>query len=94
MKTAFELKVQSGAYENPLPDGTDYETKLAHYEKRNELELQFMFDLSQWLVEQGVPTQYAQRVAVRARDDAHEHAYSKVWILSRARELAESFKGL
>jgi hypothetical protein len=92
MKTDFESKVRSGAYENPLPNGTDYETKLAHYEKHGELKIQFMQDLKQWLVEQGVPTQYAQRVAWRAWADSSEHGYSKEVILIRAHELIEIFK--
>jgi hypothetical protein len=44
---------------------------------------QFMTDLTAWLTEQGVPQQYAAKVAHRAWEEGHAYGYAEVFTVAQ-----------
>lgn len=76
---SFEEKVYSDAYENPLPYSTIPSIRAAYRSKESEIHAQFMEDLKKYLMEKGVPEQYAPKVAIRAYQDGHANGYHEVF---------------
>lgn len=87
----FEEKIRAEVYNNPLPYGKTGTAEREEYQKRSgELSVAFHDDLHAWLLAQGVPEKYVDKVASRAYDDGHAYGYSEIF--SHACSLAEIFE--
>lgn len=87
----FEKRIQNKEYDNPLPYSFVPEVRNAYNARELKLVSLFMTDLTVYLVEeQGVPEQYARKVASKAWEDGHANGYSE--ILNVAQGLAKIFQ--
>lgn len=71
----FPDKVGAGFYKNLLNHKID---KVAYRERDVEIGIQFSADHRKWLLEQGVPKQYVDKVISASYDDGHSGGYSEV----------------
>jgi len=81
MAEDFEQRVREDGYRNPVP--YTKETRETYHRREGELTGQFMTDLTIWLEENGVPAQYAAKVAYRAWEEGHAYGYAEVFTVAQ-----------
>lgn len=86
----FEDKVRNDGFKNPLPYSRVPEVRAAYDQKESKLYEEFMNELTLYLVNNGVPAQYARKVAYKAYQDGHALGYTEVFnVASNLMEIFE-----